>query len=299
MRLRLARRTPEDAAAFCALSNSLYARKVTPAYFDWQFHDSPNTPALTTAWEGDRMIGAYGVHICAADSSRPGRAMMLDNLVAADFQGRGLVRDLAGMAFDHARAGGAEVLCVVANARSLRAHERHFGWSPWQTLRDWQSSGAAPGETEATVSEVENPDSKLAAMQDTVFHARTPEFLAWRTRANPRYNYRWIEARSSGGERLGQACAKLFRDPKTGESIGDIVALHPALGADPVQLIDAVRGWLNKQSMATVVTYPINAGQEAALRRLGFEPTMRERYVIGQGPASVGLEWGMLDVDVY
>lgn len=294
---RLARRDDHDAEAFCDLSNSLYARKVAPPYFFWQFHDGPNTPALATAWDGGRMVGAYGVHVCPADATRPGRAMTLDNMVAEDFQGRGLVRDLASMALDHAQANGAQAVCVVANARSLRAHQRHFGWSLWATLRDWQATGADP-RSGAMVQPIETPDEALAARRDRVFYARTLPYLAWRTQTNPRYRYQWVEAHD-GGRRLGQACTKLFRDPTTGEGFGDVVALHPEADDDTGALLAAVRRWFAGQSVETVVLYPVGEREEAVCASLGFEPTARERFVVGRGDRPAGLDWGMLDVDVY
>ncbi|WP_282009506.1 GNAT family N-acetyltransferase [Brevundimonas aveniformis] len=299
MILRLADRTTDDAEAFCALSNSLYARKVTPEYFFWQFHDGPNRPSLATAWEDGRMIAAYGVHVCAGDATRPARAMTLDNMVAEDAQGRGLVRQVAALAHEHARGAGTDVLCVVANARSLRAHERHFGWQRWRTLRDWQATTSGARDVDAQVVEVAAPDAGLATLQTDAFYARTPDFLSWRTQANPRYAYRWVEVRSSAGLRLGQAATKLFRDPTSGAGFGDIVALHVPDSGDVPRLVGALQHWFRTQAVSTVVTYPIGSDQERALLRLGFEPTARERYVVGQGQQPPRLSWGMLDVDVY
>lgn len=299
MILRLSDRTINDAEAFCALSNSLYARKVTPDYFFWQFHDGPNRPALATAWDGDRMVAAYGVHVCAGDATRPARAMTLDNMVAEDAQGRGLVRQVAALAHEHARGAGAGVLCVVANARSLRAHERHFGWQLWRTLRDWQTTTSGVAGVDAEVLDIAAPDAGLANLQTETFYARTPDYLSWRTQTNPRYAYRWVEVRNSAGLSLGQAATKVFRDPISGNGFGDIVALHPSPNGEVEVLVAALQKWFCGQGVSTVVTYPLGADQERALLRQGFEPTARERFVVGQGQQPRGLAWGMLDVDVY
>lgn len=285
--------TPDDADAFCALSNSLYARKVTPAYYRWQFFDGPFRPALATAWEGERMVGAYGVHALAADARGPGRAMMLDIMVAADVQGRGLMRDLGGAAAEFARGAGAEVLCVVANERARRAHERHFGWTVWETFTDWRSDDADPPAEPSAWTETAAPDISLDAREPAAFYPRDPGYLQWRTAQSPRYAYAWI---GDGGD---FSVVKSFRDPQTGELFGDVVGCFPADEDGYETALSGSAGWFAARGARSVVAGPSTPSRRAAAKRAGFRSSGRERYVCGPGERPAGFGWSMLDIDIY
>jgi GNAT superfamily N-acetyltransferase len=292
---RLARRDSADAQAFCALSNSLYARKVDALYYDWQFFDCPHAPLLMTGWAGDRMVAAYGVHV-VTDAPVP-RAMSLDIMIAEDHQGQGLIAPLAAAALDEARARGAERLAVVGNARARDAMGRRLGWTTWKTLVDW--TRPTSGSDAAAARVVERPPARLFAPGPETFYPRDDATLAWRTERSPRYRYTWLEC-GTLPQPDGWAIVKLFRDPVTGEGFGDVVGLFTPLDRDQVApVLGATLSWFSGQGVGAAAFYPIGATQREAARALEFTPSRRERHFCGLGEAPEDLEIGMLDVDVY
>lgn len=291
---RLARDAHLDAAAFCTLSNSLYARKVDERYFRWQFFDCPHAPFLMTGWAGDRMVAAYGVHVVTAASET--RAMSLDIMIAEDHQGRGLIAPLATAALEEARRGGATRLAVVGNARARDAMGRRLGWKIWSVLSDWTGPTNGLAATPARV--VERPAASRFAQGPESFYPRDDATLAWRTGRSPRYAYTWLEAGPSEAP-LGWAVVKLFRDPVSGDGFGDIVGLFPADPSSTAAVIDTARAWFSTQGIGSAAFYPLDSAQREIAGRLGFTASSRQRFLCGEGEAPPDLAVGMLDVDVY
>ena len=292
---RLARRDASDARAFCALSNSLYARKVDERYFDWQFFDCPHAPLLMTGWSDDRMVAAYGVHVVTSVATP--RAMSLDIMIAEDHQGQGLIATLAAAALDEARRRGAQRLAVVGNPRARDAMGRRLGWTTWKTLADWTRATAASGA--APARPVERPPAARFAPGPDTFYPRDDATLDWRTRRGPRYRYSWLEAGPIDRPH-GWSVVKLFRDPVTGEGFGDVLGVFPALDevAPAGSLLQATLAWFASEGVGAAAFYPTSPDERDAMHDLGFVRSQRERFFCGQG-ADLNVEVGMLDVDVY
>lgn len=291
---RLAVNDAGDARAFCALSNSLYARKVDERYYGWQFFDCPHAPLLMTGWAGDRMVAAYGVHVVSTVEG--GRAMSLDIMIAEDHQGRGLIAPLAEAALAEAARRGATRFSVVGNPRARDAMGKRLGWGVWRVLADWTATTAGLAAAPARV--VERPPSARFAPAPETFYPRDDETLAWRTGRSPRYAYTWLEAGLAENP-AGWCVVKLFRDPVTGEGFGDIVGLFPRGPDAAAEVVDAARAWFAAEGVGSAAFYPLNEAERAMAAGLGFTASKRERYFCGQGEAPAGVEIGMLDVDVY
>jgi len=241
------------------------------------------------------MIAAYGVHVIAAPGSP--RAMSLDIMIAADHQGRGLIADLAGAAMEEARARGAQLLGVVANARARDAMGRRLGWRTWRVLADWTAPTSGVSSVAARI--VKHPKGVTAAGGENTFYPRDDITLAWRTVRGPRYQYRWLETGPTEAPD-GWAVVKVFRDPVTAEGFGDVLGVFPRYeAAASGRILDGVRAWLATQRIDAAAFYPIGECERSAAQSLGFSQSKRERYFCGDGPAPHDIEIGMLDVDVY
>jgi GNAT superfamily N-acetyltransferase len=288
---RLAHRSAADAEAFCALSNSLYARKVTPAYYDWQFFQCPHAPFLMTGWRDGNLVAAYGVHVVQAHDAP--RAMSLDIMVAASEQGKGLIAPLAEMAMEEARSRGARAESVVANQRARAAMEKRLGWGCWETISDWTSANPFGGPFPVRVAERPDCDFKL---DEPTFYPRTAATLAWRT-SSPRYAYQWLRIGAEAVE--GWAAVKSFVDPSTAEGFGDLLGIFPTSSEAVLSdLIASTQAWFAARSIATTAFTPATSAETEAARALRFSPSSRYRHFCGRGTRPhVGI--GMLDIDVY
>jgi GNAT superfamily N-acetyltransferase len=286
---RLATRTTADAQAFCDLSNSLYARKVSPAYFEWQFFDNPNDPQLIFMCDGERIIGAFGLHLVGNGGDR--RAMCLDIMIAAAEQGRGLIAGLANHAVDRAREAGAGHIGVVGNEKARAALSRHLGWTLVKAIRAHEISvGRLPTTDRPCEILEEVPPTRSSAPS---FYARTPEYLTWRTRRNPRYSYVWMQT----GDAF--AVTKLFKDPVSGRCYGDVLEIF----SDDVSG-NAYRSHLltfccrlKDMGATTLSVVPGWAEQVEAVETAGFAPGGPHRYAMT--PDSLPYSIGMLDIDVF
>ncbi len=290
---RLAQRTLEDAEAFCALSNSLYTRKVHPLYYDWQFFQCPHAPFLMMGWRDGALVAAYGVHVVAGPG--PARAMSLDIMIAASEQGKGLITPLASAAMEEAKRRGAVVRGVVGNLRARDAMGKRLGWSVWSTISDWTSETVGPAHLPASV--VERPAATRFAAGARTFYPRSDASLAWRT-SGPRYQYQWLQIGEPSAP-SGWSAVKAFRDPVTGKGFGDVLGVFPS-GATPIDpLISSIQHWFAAQGIGSTAMTPAGADETAALARLGFTASTRHRYFCGLGAAPDDIAIGMLDIDVY
>ncbi len=277
--VRLARDVEDDAAAFCALSNSLYARPVDSQYYRWQFFQTPFPSVLLMATEpGGALVGCYGVHVKAGSPGGGRIAWAIDIMVTPAYQGRGLFRKLAEFATRTVLPHKPVALCVISNERAEAAHVHGLGWHRVRTLRTFLcsiSQGSRPRRDELTFERCENFEacgevlraSREARGSLALFrNERACDYLNWRFLRNPRYTYELFLCRATG-KALGYLVLKIFRDPGTGEKCGDIVdavwteedpaaldgMLRFALGRFDECGLSRAAMWLETNSMMDVV----------------------------------------------
>jgi GNAT superfamily N-acetyltransferase len=287
--LRFQAARPEDAAAFCALSNSLYARKVDEAYFHWQFFACPHRPFAMLAWRGEDLVGAFGVHVVAGPGAP--RAMSLDIMIASEAQGQGIIAPLTEAATQEARARGAQIMAVVANERARKALGARLAWNAWRSVSDWTGANRATVGAPACHAAPRRPAAAFSTA--STFYPRDGATLDWRT-STPRYQHIWLEIAD-----LGHAVVKSFKDPTSGAGFGDILALFPHGSEATESCLLSVQAWLANQGIGQAAIYPTTAAERAACERLSFSPSSRLRHFCGIGDDPDDLAIGMLDVDVY
>jgi hypothetical protein len=138
---------------------------------------------------------------------------------------------------------------------------------------------------------------------------RTPAFLHWRLRRNPRYAYQVLRCRGAEGLH-GWLTLKTFRDPLSGETSGDIMDViwreddpHVARG-----LLLSGLAYFERLGIAQATTWLDGNPLLAEVgRSLGFRPTPRRRYLSCRA-TDQRLVWmedlsrwsvSMLDTDLY
>jgi len=293
---RLARSDESDRQHFCDLSNSLYARKVSPAYYDWQFFQTPHPCLLSFALtETGELAGCYGFHLFdAGPNARLG--MALDIMVAPPFQGKGVFRILADFATRQISPYKPVAIYVMANQRAEGAHIHGLGWERINVLVNHVCNTEIAERLKSQRIKFVKVDD-LGAYQTDLSEllriqmkrklltiGRSTEFLIWRFLQNQRYRYDFYRC-MLGGRLFGYLVLKTFRDPHAGELFGDIVDLLWAKD-DPNLLTEMLMFALNhfyRQGIARSTTW-LQTGTlfDQLGRRIGFEPTQRRRYLCGK-----------------
>jgi GNAT superfamily N-acetyltransferase len=316
---RLARKDPEDCRRFCELSNGLYARKVGPEYYEWQFFSPPHPSYLAFALtdRGD-LAGCYGMHVLDLARGRGKVGMALDIMVAREFQGKGVFRALAEMAEEQLLAHAPRGAYVMANRRCAEVHVHGLEWTLVNVFEDCvcetAAGGPAPGGSlefrPVEALDVAGSDGPPAGRQEGLLRiARGPERHAWRIHQNPRYRYEIVEC-LQGGDAFGSLTLKVFSDPATGEAMGDVVDLSWSEDSPPdlAEMLRFALTFFQKKGIARATTWlQTNTILDEVGRSLGFQRTQRRRYFCVKAPGKDPLQmrdprsWCMmmLDSEVY
>lgn len=229
--------TPEDAKAFCALSNSLYARPVNEAYYDWQFFKCPFPSLLNIAVdENDDLVGTYCLHV------QNGVAWVLDIMVSPKFQRQGIFRQLVDFGFENLKQYDAKAIVVMANEKADRACVNGLGWT---RINTFLTAFATPAKSENFTLEYAKINSfpEINLPFSLFANIRTSDYQNWRFIENVRYTYD-IFAAHKNGELFGYVVLKIFRDPVSGHAFGDIV--------------DIIWAENDKESLAELLRFSLN-----------------------------------------
>lgn len=295
---RLAERNERDSRLFCDLSNSLYARKVHEAYYQWQFFDPPFPSFLTYAIaDRDVFVGCYALHLREAALSQDRLGMVLDIMIAPEFQGRGVFRALAEAALICLRTFDPIAVYVMANERADAAHVMGLGWKRINIFRNWVAATANRPRSARSDLECRQIDKlsvadqaslremqRSLAQQGLFLLSRSAEWFDWRFVRNARYHYDLFRC-SQGGDTIGFLVLKTFRDPVSGKVYGDIVdlicvemrapsaagMLRFALEYFADRGIGEVAAWLQTNTILDQVG-----------RSMGFRETGQKRYFCGK-----------------
>lgn len=276
LKFRLA--TPQDAAAFCALSNSLYARPVNEAYYDWQFFKCPFPSLLNLAVdENDELVGTYCLHV------QNGVAWVLDIMVSPKFQRQGIFRQLVDFGFENLKQYDAKAIVVMANEKADRACVNGLGWT---RINTFLTAFATPKKSEKFTLEYEKieifPEIKLPTKLFS--NTRTSDYQNWRFIENARYSYDIFAARKNGGL-FGYVVLKIFRDPVSNQAFGDIVDMIWAEN-DEESLADMLRFSLNhfaEQKVGNAAMWlQTNTLLDNVGLEVGFKQSEQQRFFCGK-----------------
>jgi GNAT superfamily N-acetyltransferase len=274
---RLAKPVVEDAAAFCGVMNSLYARKVNEDYYYWQFFDTPHHCGLVFIEVEGEVVGNLGLHLIPL---RTGEliAWCIDIAISKSHQGIGLFQHLYHAVEEFALSNQAGALAVMGNPNAHQVLTQKFGWVGVReidtfALRGFPSTGAplatltAPSSDPAWYS---NPNSNFAD--------RSAKWLTRRFSRNPRYQYAFYEFKV-GSESEILAVSKEFTDPVTAATYIDIVEFLSTTN-EKKAVLNALEQILNNApSGAQFVTWlETRSTFDEVARDLGFKPMNKPRF---------------------
>ena len=298
--LRLARNDEIDSEEFCRLSNSLYSRRVGPAYYRWQFFEAPfpTMLAFATTPEGS-LAGCYGTQLKEVVGGKCKVGWALDIMVAPQFQGRGLFRPLAGFAFEQLAAYGPSAICVIANARAQGPHVKGLGWRLINGFRTFVcatgGSGVPAAGSGVEIQQVDRFEEaylrpaeeriSFPAEARTVATRRTPAYTDWRFVRCPRYRYQLFQVTRKSSP-FGCLALKVFRDPLTGQLLGDIVDISWAeddTEALTTMIRFALRHFRTQGVEQAAVWLQTNTILDEVGQGIGFRALEQTRYFCGKG----------------
>ena len=277
--------TQSDGERFCALSNSLYARKVDLAYYRWQFFAGPFPSVLSMVFapNGD-LAGCYGFHLRRLAGSDAQISMALEAMIAPEYQAKGLLKQLIEHGSEQFLADNPIGIMGMANARAGRLYKLKMGWTEVTGLQDWTLAAEnLPTAVSAELCFV--PITTIGAEEDAYLRAsserrgkvgmalaRDAALWQWRFLDNPRYRYELFRAEHQ--EKLvGMLALKLFVDPVTGERFGDIVdiAWREVDAAILPELLTGAASHLHEQGAQQIsIWLQTNTELDEAGRKSGF-----------------------------
>jgi hypothetical protein len=215
-------------------------------------------------------------------------------MLAPRFQKKGLFRTLASFAETQASMHGPVALCVMANERADGAHLHALGWHRINVFTTFSCStlNASLTATDLIITPCETFDGCLSilnsaerGMENTIgkelfSNRRSADYLNWRFLENPRYSYDLFIARR-GDTAFGYLVLKVFVDPVTGHSFGDVVDIlwidddHDALAE---MLRFALSHFRTRGVPQTSMWLQTNSVLDGVGRELGFKETDQKRY---------------------
>jgi GNAT superfamily N-acetyltransferase len=286
-------RRDDVAPGFVELYNSLYGRKIELEYCQWEFQGKDSPGRLVAGYVENKLVGVCGYNLLDF-SGGTGFAgcLYIDMMVAPAHQRTGLAFSRLNLEVEKAAAGeNAAVLYLFPNSK---------GAATWLANEDWASAGQMI--TQAAVSRRGRTNGLLGFQrlerfgkaEDEVaakFEAKHPElvmvrrrsgYLNWRFAENPRYRYDQFRV-TRQGEPFGYLVLKIFRDPVSGDSFGDIVDVLWAL-EDQAALREMLEFALGHFAEAGVgqscVWLQTNTVLDEVGRETGFVETSQKRHLV-------------------
>jgi GNAT superfamily N-acetyltransferase len=291
--LRAARDDERDGSRFCALSNSLYQRKVDRAYYRWQFFGPPHPSVLALAeTDAGVLAGCEGVQVRESSMVGVRTAWLIDIMVVPSFQRKGVFRSLTEFALRELAPLKPAALCVMANAQAAAAVVQGMGWRRVTTFRTFSCATGPfhprghlrvkPLHDFADCADVLSGGGAERRMgpPGLVANRRDARYLLWRFEQNPRYRYTAFVAHRADAV-FGYLVLKKFEDPATGTVYGDVVDVM-WIDDDPDALAELLRfalGHFHSQGVSRAAAWlQTNTALDAAGLEAGFTSTGHERY---------------------
>lgn len=211
--------TKGDIEKLLPLMNAEFAIKKNYDYIIWQFFENPLEHKIKVAVINDRIIGWFGIQKRILDNGiKCGQLSYL--FIAPDWRGRGIFKRLGLSVIES--MSDLDLFFVFANTNARIPCEKSFDMqtiSPITSYVCTSFQNITPSEfSYADVNESTIFKDANFGLSDRVSFCYSNEYFSWRFVHNRLYHYIKIELDS--GEYV---LVKIFKDPKSGYSIGDIV----------------------------------------------------------------------------
>jgi hypothetical protein len=279
----------EDCNLFCDLFNSHYSRRVDELYYKWQYFETPFPSNLFLAiTRTGELAGCYGYQI-KDTCFKQNIAWAIDIIIDYPFQQKGLFRHLAGFAANKVNVFKPIALCVMANLRANFAHVKGLHWRQISifenyirvtsdlSLLEHKSFQFIPAQK--IKNEFWNKEI-IRKSPSIICNKRSNDYLKWRFLDSPWYKYEYFYVVRNAKE-FGYIILKIFRDPQSRISFGDIVDMM-WIEDDPIaidQMVKfAITYFYRKGIHHATIWLQGNSILEDVGVKLGFSETDQKRY---------------------
>jgi hypothetical protein len=278
-----------NSTEFVNLFNSIYNRKIDSSYYYWRFGRQRSNGRIFFAHDEQGLKGCVGLHLL--DMNGFTAALVVDAMI--DKQCRDNGRTFASLSSKMnkcARANDAKALFMLPNERGTHAWSGDWGWRTLYRVPTYtRDTCQHPGPKHITVFSPGKFDTWAGAIA-TIFKRTHPELIAvvreetylnWRF-DNPMRDYTIMQVyRQKEHNPFGYMALKIFTDPQTGQSIGDVVDILWAKD-DPGTLIDMLYtalDYFHKQGVPKAAMWlQTNTILDSIGHYLGFTSTESGRY---------------------
>jgi GNAT superfamily N-acetyltransferase len=254
-----------DADKFVSLFNTYYKRKTNIGYFTWQFFDTPCPSKLFAAFDGDQLVGFFGVKIYPV-TGNINTGFVVDFLIHETYRKRGIGYLLAGEVENFCSKNKVAVLTGLPNAFG-NAALRSMGW---QSIAKIDTLINEKIET----LDIDLNDVEIQEQKKLVQFKKTDELNKWRFDDHPVYKYDRISV-----DKNNYAVIKVFIDPVTGNSFLDIVDLEFSQRPEILdQLLNKVKQKLPEQIQSVTIWALSHTVLFNCLMKLDFKILPQERF---------------------
>lgn len=255
-----------DADAFVNLFNIYYKRKTSKAYFNWQFFESPFASALFMAFDGDKLIGYYGIKIYPlTNNSNAGFA--IDFLIDETHRKKGIAFLLDEQVIQFCNENKAGCLTALPNA---------FGNAAFKALGFKSIIKVDTLLLDTLNRPVGYVEPLIIANENglQIGFKKDESFRHWRFDLNPLYKYKKVSLNDNCF-----AITKIFTDPVSKESFGDIVDIHFDSLNIAFRLVDKVVAEMVLQNVKAITIWALpHTHLYNGLTTKGFLKQTQERY---------------------
>lgn len=216
---------PDDIPEIIKLAKSLYSNIPwvdEEPFYRWQFFENINPSVLFVAAEHGRISGMFGIQKREISTGAFGGQVSWIN-IAQDRRGKGLFEALGSAALSCFPE--LDFLFIFSNEAGRKPCETKLGLRFPEKIKNMVLTGL-PGQpgTEPAGCEKITPDTRFPArrmFENGISFERRAEFRTWRFASSPVYDYFKMELET--GE---FSVFKIYRNPSSGETCGDIVDLE-------------------------------------------------------------------------
>ncbi len=259
-----------EASIFVKCMNNYYSRKKTNDYFRWQFYSYPKS-IYFGAFDKKRYIGGFGIQLQKVkyynDIVIVGKG--LDLIVDPHYQNRGIGALLVLNCEKWAKEKKASAIMTLSNINGQRLLSR----MNYKFKTIYQMEKNLKGRIKKfNLSKYH----KIKAKRNEKFYfLKNDQWYTWRFFQNPEYKYSQINI----SDEL-RVFVKIFKDPETQKSFGDIVEVSNTKNIDLLwKAYTEAERFFKQKSVSSITTWALpNTLNFKITGRLGFKEVAKQRY---------------------
>jgi len=280
----------EDGHDFVKLFNKHYKRKTNIDYYNWQFFKSSLLSKLFMAYEGQELIGIYGIKISSITSNAK-IGFAVDFLIDEAHRKKGIAFLLEGAVQKFCFDNDVSIIAALPNIYGNSAF-KSMGWKSLAKIDTLllKNSDFVKFDSTVNISCTEKETSLISFVKDK-------KYCFWRFDQHPFYKYESIIINKDVF-----AVIKKFEDSLTGAIVGDIVDIKYTI-EEFDNLFEKVMDKMIKMKINAVSTWALpHTKLYQLLLEKGFESVAQERFFcikyFGDNPVYFNIEnWNIVQID--